>query len=540
MDKAERGVVGIITNHRFLTNPTFRGMRQSLMKTFDHIYFIDLHGSNKPKEFAPDGGRDENVFDIEQGVAISVFIKRKGLDKKIFHADFWGKRLEKYQKSLVEDLQSIEWKEVKATTPFYLFTPQNEELKTNYSKFYALNDIFLKNSLGIFTHRDYFLVDANSSELKNRITKFKNSEDAYSVKNSFGLKDTRDWKIETALKEIKKNEIVIEEYSYRPFDKRNICYNIEMFDRGCSRFELMNSFLNSKNNLGLITGRAGQNVTPHLSWNLGFMTSNLTDANLFSRGGACVFPLFLLLNRNNPLFAAEPVVKYGKKVIQTDDFEFVENFTKTFRDYIFSRYNHHFFPEEILGYIYAILYSPAYRSKYAGFLKIDFPRIPFVDDTKQFKKLTEVGYQLICTHIGLDWLKPEGSLLSREVHPEPDLVSKDKRRLGDYMGEEGDNRVEKIEFLEYPADRVNPFERVFKKADLGIVKINKHNFFDLVPIECWEFQIGGYAVLPHFLKDRKGKILSLDELEMFEKTVIILYYTIQKMKEIDKLTKNWI
>jgi hypothetical protein len=302
----------------------------------------------------------------------------------------------------------------------------------------------------------------------------------------------------------------------------------------------MNSFLNAKNNLGLISGRAGQNVTPHLSWNLAFATNTLTDANLFSRGGACVFPLFLLLNRENPLFASEPFVRYGKKMIQTDDFKFIENFQKEFRVSINKLYQQVYLPEDILGYIYAILYSPTYRNKYNGFLKIDFPRIPFVEDKEQFKKLAEIGFQLICTHVGLDWLKSEGSLLSREVHPEPDLVSKDKRRLGDYMGEDGDNLVEKIEFLEYPADRENPFEHVFKNAELGIVKINKHNFYDLVPKVCWEFQIGGYAVLPHFLKDRKGRILSLDELEMFEKTVRILHYTIQKMQEIDKLTQNWI
>ena len=136
------------------------------MKTFDQIYFIDLHGSNKPKEFSPEGGKDENVFDIEQGVAISLFIKKKELPKKIYHTDFWGTRIDKYKRSLEDNLNTIEWDEIEATAPFYMFVPQNEKLKNQYNQHHSLTDIFIKSSLGIFTHRDFFLVDTSLKVLR--------------------------------------------------------------------------------------------------------------------------------------------------------------------------------------------------------------------------------------------------------------------------------------------------------------------------------------------------------------------------------------
>jgi len=539
MDKVDAGIIGIITNHSFLDNPTYRGMRKSLMNSFNQIYIIDLHGNSDKKETTPSGGKDENVFDIKTGVAISIFIKKKGLERKVQHADFWGLRKEKHLLSIGEKLSTIDFLKSNPTTPFFLFKPQNISDNVEYSKWFSLKEIFRLSQEGVKTHRDHFVIDTSKEELEKRIRLFVNEK--YSdeqIAEKLKLKNNRDWTISKARKSLQKlpsdelkNSII--KIQYRPFDNRDICLRKEIID--WPRETTMQHMIQP--NLGLISTRFAYKKQP--PYNYVFITTNILDVNhIQSPGSAQLFPLYLYLEPDDAIFK-EPDIQYGNRLIK-EKTKPVENFTKTFRDYIFSRYNHHFFPEEILGYIYAILYSPAYRIKYAGFLKIDFPRIPFVDDVKQFKKLAEVGYQLICTHVGLDWLKPEGSLLSREVHPEPDLVSKDKRRLGDYMGEEGNHLVEKIEFTEYPAERENPFENIYKKWELGIVKINKNNFFDLVPNECWEFQIGGYAVLPHFLKDRKGKILSLDELEMFEKTVRILFYTIQKMKEIDKLTKNWI
>lgn len=513
MEQAEQGIIGIITNHRFLTNPTFRGMRQSLMNTFDQMYFIDLHGSNKPKEIAPDGGKDENVFDIEQGVAISILIKKKGLEKKVCHTEVWGTREIKYEYSLNRDINQINWEISIPSAPFYLFKPQSEILKRKFTEYVSLGSIFLKNSLGVFTHRDYFLIDCSQDELLKRMKKFQSLNSFEEVSVTFGLDNTRDWKIENALKEIKKNDIAIEPYSYRPLDKRSICYNQEMFDRGCSRFELMKSFLYSKNNFGLISGRAGQNVTPHLDWNLIFCSKEISDANLFSRGGATVFPAYLAAKKVG-LFVNEPIQKYGTKAYDTDEYELIENFTKEFRTFINDKYNKTYTPEQILGYIYAILHSPTYRNKYAEFLKIDFPRIPFADNSQTFEELSQLGYALVQMHL-LNQLPQGGDYLG----------------MGAYKGDD-DNVVNKPVFSAYPPPH--------NQGSIGRLYINAKQYFDNVSEAVYNFHIGGYQVLDKYLKDRKTRTLTIDEIENVENVVKVLAFTIKQMEQIDTLTTDWI
>ena len=489
METVEEGVVGIITNHRFLTNPTFRGMRQSLMKTFDQLYFLDLHGSNKPKEFAPDGSKDENVFDIEQGVAISLFIKKKGLEKKIYHSDFWGTRIDKYKRSLEDELKTIKWNTIEASAPFYLFQPQNEELKLKYNKFYSLNDIFIKSSLGIFTHRDFFLVDTDSKVLNKRMHQFKKAESANEIKTEFGLTDTRDWKIESALKTIRKNSISIQPYQYRPFDKRFICYNLEMFDRGCSRYELMQAFLKKKNVIAIISGRAGQNVTPHLDWNLITISNNLSDANVFSRGGATVFPIYISTTG------------------QIDDSSLlIPNFKPEFLKSLKFKYSF----EELTGYIYSILHSSIYRKKYAEFLKIDFPRIPFTDDKNIFNQLAALGNELIKIHL----LEQEAVDLLKEKYTYGELIGK-----GDYV-------VTKPIFL--PENKT------------GRLYINKMQYFENIPVNVYEFYIGGYKVVENFIKHRKERELTFGEIDTIRHTAFAINFTMEQMDKINKITNSWI
>ena len=154
MEQVEEGVVGIITNHSFLDNPTFRGMRQSLMHTFNQMYLMDLHGNTKKKERTPEGGKDENVFDIEQGVAISLLVKKKGLSPAVYHADLWGNRQGKYRALLETEKDAVEWTELHPSSPFYLFIPQDEALREEYEQGWRVTEIFPVNSVGITTARD--------------------------------------------------------------------------------------------------------------------------------------------------------------------------------------------------------------------------------------------------------------------------------------------------------------------------------------------------------------------------------------------------
>jgi len=588
IDSAGQGIVGIITNHSFLDNPTFRGMRQSLMQSFDQLYFIDLHGNAKKREKSADGKADQNVFDIEQGVAISIFIKNKNLADfknpqglgRVFHTDFRGSRKQKFDLCINNSIDTLNFTEVKPNSPFYLFVPLNETLRKQYDSFYDVKNIFEKNSLGILTHRDHFLVDFERNSLYNKINSFKHSDNPYQAKSKFDLEDTRDWKVEEALIKLKKNEIVIESYNYRPFDERYICYNDELVER--RRYEIMQHLLNHENK-SLILGRAGQNVEKGL-WNLCFVSNKISDANIFYRGGGTTFPLYLYevqkktlfkkekpqkqlskyeqelnehterfnkavseIRRHEQLFAKnqhpsqdkidyfeehrstfeeykttyEKLKEHYNKLIGTtlkeikeseeNKIEFLEdgvikrpNFSTEFIQFIRQKYTKNYSPEQIFSYIYAVLHSPTYREKYADFLKIDFPKIPFCEDESTFENLSDLGTQLIKYHLFEEI--PSG------------IEYKD---FGQMCGE-GQTTVEKTEF------------------NANRLYINKNIYFDTISEEVYNFYIGGYQVLDKYLKDRKGKELQMNEVLNVAKIVKVISFTLKQMELIDNEIVEWI
>ncbi|MBL7740680.1 MAG: N-6 DNA methylase [Chitinophagaceae bacterium] len=342
MGKVDEGIVGIITNHRFLTNPTFRGMRQSLMKTFNQIYILDLHGSNKPKEMAPDGGKDENVFDIEQGVAISLLIKKKGLENKVYHSDFWGTRKEKYKRSIVEEIYNIKWTELTPKREFFRFIPENDKLKDVYDRGFSIEKIFLKNTLAVVTGDDEMFIDFDESSLVKKL------------KASHGE--------ERILKE------KVKQIDYRVFDCRVIYYDTKLIER--PRFEIMQNLLFE--NIALNSAKYGRKLG---SFNY-FVSKNITSKDLTSSVDSVnTFPLYLRIGET-----IEP------------------NFSDYFKRICLEKYNFAG-PNEIFSYIYAILYSHTYREKFAEFLKSEFPKIPFTDDKIIFQRLAELGKELIKVHL---------------------------------------------------------------------------------------------------------------------------------------------
>jgi hypothetical protein len=497
MDQVEEGIVGIITNHSFLDNPTFRGMRQSLMRTFHQIYLLDLHGNTKKKEKTPEGGKDENVFDIEQGVCISLLVRKPGLEQKIFHADLWGKRQAKYRACLEMELDNVEWREVLPRKPFYLLIPQDEAARAAYEQRWKITDIFPINSVGIITARDDLTIKFTRKEMRKLINDFSalNTEEA---RRKYNLgKDTRDWKVHLAQEDLRNSglkEEKIVSLTYRPFDFRYTYYTGKSRGFHCMpRSDVMRNMLAEKRNIGLLTVRqVAEGIFNHI-----LITSHLADfrTTLSNKGGAYLLPLYVFnyiknnkLNnkQNNHLFVQEPQAPYGERR---------ENFSRQFRAFIDQKYGHHYEPEEILGYIYAVLHSPTYRQKYAEFLKIDFPRIPFVNERQTFEKLSRLGWDLVQAHL----------LKEIPAHPQVDVTK------GSYL-------VEKP--LYHPKEK-----RLY---------INPQQYFAPVPQDVWDFHIGGYQVLDKYLKSRKGRELSLDELENVINVVKVLRFTIDQMQKIDQ------
>lgn len=489
--QVEEGIVGIITNHSFLHNPTFGGMRQSLMKTFNQIFVLDLHGNKEKKERAPDGGNDENVFDIKQGVAISLLVKKKGAKRKVFRADFWGNRKEKYAAVLESEIANIRWQELQPDSPFYLFVPQDKKLREQYNRGWKVSDIFRIQSTGVKTHRDHFVTDFEEEFLRKRIETFCDlSIPNEEIAKKYALKSNRDWDLPERRKSLAADtgyKTAFTRLLYRPFDTIAYFHHEDAVD--WPRSEVMHHMI-SNQNIGLVTVRqvtAGQ-------FNHVTCSSVPIEMKTCSHDrGTNLFPLYLYPSLEDEKKLKIEFVR-GRGLIHKDK-ERIENFNSEFRAFIDKKYRNNYSPEKILGYLYAILHNPTYREKYLEFLNIDFPCIPFVDNSKTFEALSTLGWELVQAHL----LKSAPQKLKVDINP-------------------GNFKVEKPTY----------------SAQGQRLNFNKTQYFTPVPQDVWDFHIGGYQVLNQYLKARKGRTLSLDEIEDIKNMVNVLRFTIDQMQRIDK------
>lgn len=483
IDRAGEGVLGFITNHSYLDNPTFRGMRQSLMKTFNEIYIVDLHGNSLKKERCPDGSKDENVFDIQQGVAIAFFIKKKNSEGcRVYHSELWGLRERKYEWLLKNNIEKTKWKELFPKSEFYLFVPRDEGLLEVYEKFVKITEIFSIYGVGMTTARDNFVIDTDKNSLLNRIRLFKNSKlSDEELHEFFSIRKKKGWSIRKAwsmLQSIPDHELskYIQPVLYRPFDVRWIFYHDALLER--SRKEVMCHMM--RENVGLITVRQ----VAEGNFNHCFIAQSIIESRitLSNKGIAFLFPLYLcesknLFDKDNPL-------------------ERNSNIKPEIHQFLTEAYGDPLSPESIFYYIYAVLYSNIYRTKYAEFLRVDFPRIPFTRNSKVFKQMAELGQRLASLHL----------LESSELDPP----------LAKFQGE-GDNRVEKVRY------------------ESGRVFINQTQYFEEVALQVWQYHIGGYQVCDKWLKDRKGRILNLEEIKHYCRVVTALKKTIEIQALIDEV-----
>jgi len=479
------GIVGMITNHSYLDNPTFRGMRQSLMKTFDEIYILDLHGNSLKKETTPEGGKDENVFDIRQGVAIALFIKnKKAREPKLFHLDKYGLREEKYEWLDKTDFSKKNYTRIEPQAPYYFLVKRNTEKIKHYLEWKKINEIFPLNSVGIVTSRDRFVIAFNRNELKNRILQFTNlSQPDEIIAQAFNLKDKSTWKIQDARKNVANiNDIDtnIKEILYRPFDNQYIFYHKSLIER--MRDDVMRHML--EENIGIVTSRQAQSGFKHVFISKGIIEFNLTGT-AGRYGSGYLFPLYVYPDN-------------GKKdLFNQHQIEKEPNIPPALFDKFSSRYGQKPTPEDILYYIYGIFYSNIYRETYAEFLKIDFPRVPFTADYNLFKKLGELGRELADLHL----------LKSRALNPP----------VAKYQGSSDNDRIEKITY----------------KEDEQRIYINKDKYFEGIVPDVWNYHIGGYQVLNKYLKDRKGR--NMDDAPHYCRIVTALSKTIKIQKKIDEI-----
>lgn len=294
VEKNEEGILGFITNHSYLDNPTFRGMRQHLMKAFDKIYIIDLHGNSLKKEISLDGSKDENVFDIQAGTAIMIGVKTK--DKvvehgKIYHIDLYGKRQTKYDWLDKNSISTAEFVTIKPKTPYYFFVPKNFDKQEEYDKGISLNDLFNIKSTGIVTMGDEFAISNNKFKVAQKINSFiENNHSESELKKIYNLgKNYAGWILENKPK-IKFDQNKIVPVTYRPFDARFTYFDSNLIWRW--RENTMKNFINHKN-LGLITARSNKSGRiDHF-----FITNKIMETKCGeSTTQSAVFPLYIYLD----------------------------------------------------------------------------------------------------------------------------------------------------------------------------------------------------------------------------------------------------
>ncbi|AKS22501.1 MAG: DNA methyltransferase/helicase [Leptospirillum sp. Group II 'C75'] len=512
IERTGYGILAFVTNHGYLDNPTFRGMRKSLMDSFDDLYFLDLHGNSKKKEKTPEGKADKNVFDIQQGVAIGIFVKRqirtgKKKDPRLLHADLWGEREAKYQWLASNDLESTPWKTVSPNAPSYQFVPQDESLRKEYEKGWKITDIMPINSVGIVTARDELTIWNTPEAVWETVSDFvsRSPEDA---REKYDLgPDARDWKVELAQKDLKKSgqsKDKIQQILYRPFDIRYTYYTGHSRGFQCMpRQEVMEHMLLGKN-LGLVTTRS---IEIGRGWEHVFCTSSLIQHHTVSlKEVNYLFPLYLFeTSSKNTIFSGsqkDPETPIRRSNLST---EFLEDLSGKLGMAFISEEKRDlkksFGPEDVFYYVYAILHSPEYRSRYAGFLKIDFPRIPLTSDRELFVSLCRLGQELVSLHL------LEKDLPISTTFPIP-----------------GENIVESVRY---------------EPENNGQVWINATQYFEGVSPEVWNFHIGGYQVCQKWLKDRKGRVLGYQDLIHYQKIVAALSKTISLQKQIDEAIGKW-
>ncbi|WP_295682159.1 type ISP restriction/modification enzyme [uncultured Fibrobacter sp.] len=492
VEKNGEGILAYISNNSFIDGIIHRQMRKALMETFDEIYILDLHGNYRKQETASDGSKDENVFDIMQGVSINIFVKKKqsviaclaeGKQSlaRVYHYELFGKRFEKYAFLGKTSFNDIPWKELAPQAPQYFFVPKDFSVQNEYEKGFKIDELMKVNAFGIVTFRDYFLVSDTPEQCQETLNDL-HSLTEYEFRKKYKVEDSRDWTYEGAKKD--SNEASVEKLSYRPFDNKYVLYSKK--SKGViayPRYEIMRNFLEEQNiAINLIRSVRGTEIPV-------FATKNITDKTIISpKDNANVFPLYLY-----PTEGEEQLGETRKPNLDEKIWRKIDKCTKLETT-----------PEQVFDYIYGVLHTPSYREKYKEFLKIDFPRIPYPENKEEFERVVSIGNKLRKLHL-MEEIPPQATSFDIE----------------------GDNTVSEIRFEKEIPDQVGD--------DIsGKVYINKTQYFANVPELAWNFYIGGYQPAQKWLKDRKNRTLTYDDISHYRKIIAILIETHKLMQKLDE------
>ena len=536
IDKNGEGILAYISNNSFIDGVIHRQMRKNLLESFDKIYIIDLHGNSNKQEVSPDGSKDENVFDIKQGVSINVFIKHSSKINtlaEVYHLDIYGKRKEKYQLLDNHSLASLPFEKLEYRAPEYFFVKKDLVLQKKFEVGFDVSVLFPTHGRGTSFRKDNLLVKNHDSV--NSVTAMINDMltlESSEIELKYHIKQTKDWRIE-ANKELFLNASIddVRKVLYRPFDYKYTFYPMDRINkiipRGDDKRHLMRHLIED-DNFGLVCPKQSLEGLGSL------VTKSITDNKSVSAYNPnYIFPLYLYPEENKQQSLGESLERKPnldpeivESIAQGLGLQFVpekeeDRHTReggypsiaTSEQEVDSRLHGNdetggtFAPIDLLDYIYAVLHSPTYRETYKEFLKIDFPRIPYPKDTDKFWALVKLGGELRQIHL-LESPKVENYITS---YPE-----------------DGDNIITR------KITKTSPGYKPTSDTH-GKVWINDTQYFDGVPLIAWEFYIGGYQPAQKWLKDRVGRKLSFDDILHYQKIIVALTETHRIMQEIDKV-----
>ncbi len=509
VEKNGEGVLAYISNNSFIDGITHRQMRKALMETFDEIYILDLHGNTRKKETTPDGGKDENVFDIMQGVSINIFVKKKqsvilsearkgeveGSLARVYHYELFGKRFEKYAFLAKTSFSDIPWYELTPQAPQYFFVPKDFSVQEEYEKGFKVDDLMKVRNSGVKTDRDLLFYDCDKDCLIERISSLlsgkqleKNFIELYNVV------DSSSYKITDKIKCCKFDNSKIQKAEYRVLDFYYIYYDEKLVSRAA--FNVMQHL--RKANVALVVPRQCSS-----DWKYVFCTNTIGDHNLIASAGKLgagdLFPLYLY-----PTDGEEQLGETRKPNLDETIWRKIDACldsstpfpSASSGNYAQNDNSHITTPEQIFDYIYGVLHTPSYREKYKEFLKIDFPRIPYPENKEEFERIVSIGNKLRKLHL-MEEIPPQATSFDIE----------------------GDNAVTELRFEK---------EKVY---------INKTQYFGNVPELAWNFYIGGYQPAQKWLKDRKNRTLTFDDISHYRKIIAILIETHKLMQNLDETAR---
>lgn len=480
IEKNGEGVLGYITNHSFLDNPTFRGMRWHFLQTFDKIYVIDLHGNAMRGEVGPDGP-DKNVFDIQQGVAITLAVKKstskdKGKIAEVFHLDLWGKRESKYKFLDDHDVSNVSWVKAKPNAPYFFLKPKDFSNRKHYEKGVSVKDIFKANSTGIVTMGDGFIISRSKDELRSRIKDFLSGiQSEEEMKFTYALgKNYAKWAIGNKSK-IDFDEEKLIKISMKPFDDTWTYYDPKLVWR--CRDSIMSNFIGEQN-VGMAIARQCASAWRHV-----FVSDKPIEFNLTGTAGrygsATYFPLYTYAMGTGGSSRHHNISpEYIKKIRAC-----ASNATE---------------PEAIFDYIYGVLHAPSYREFFEELLKVDYPKIPSPVSNEQFQSVSEIGASLRKLH-----------LLKFSISDAASVT----------YSKSGSNVISKIRY----------------DSATNKLFINDDQYFSGIDENIWIMHIGAYQPLQRWLQSRLNTKISHEDVRHFRLMAHALGQTLLRMIELDEV-----